>query len=240
MTYALSDGAVRELSGACALDLEMFRRAHVEARVHRALALEGIEDVDELRDRLLSDDASRAAFRRSVAISVTSLFRDADQFDTLLGALDPKPVRDRPVRAWSAGCATGEEAWSIAAVLAKRGVADGAVVLGSDLMRENVQAARALRPLPTELGTRVPDTLHLRFECRDLVNDGIPGGGWDIVLCRNVAIYLAPEQRQALHVALARSVRRGGLLMLGRSERLHQPATLGLVREAPHLYRRVA
>ncbi|MBO9534414.1 MAG: hypothetical protein J7513_15685 [Solirubrobacteraceae bacterium] len=240
MTTVLSDGAVRALSGACALDLTMFRRSHVEGRVHRALALEQVDAIDELRARLASDDRSRDAFRRSVAISVTRLFRDPEQFEVLARALRTHPLPPRPVRAWSAGCATGEEAWSIAATLAKIGRADGARILGSDLMPENVRIARTLAPAADQLGgAPLPDSLRMRFEVRDLVNQGVPGGGWDLVLCRNVAIYLAADQRRELHLALAGSIRLGGFLMLGRSERLHEPTALGVERVAPHLYRRV-
>ncbi len=80
----------------------------------------------------------------------------------------------------------------------------------------------------------------MRFEVRDLVEQGSPGAGWDVVLCRNVAIYHAEEQRRRIHHILARALAAHGLLLVGRSERLSDPAALGLHRLAPHLYRRAA
>jgi chemotaxis protein methyltransferase CheR len=59
------------------------------------------------------------------------------------------------------------------------------------------------------------------------------------VLCRNVAIYLAPEARDRLHRALAGALAPGGVLLLGRSERLTAPEELGLRQVAPHAYGRV-
>jgi chemotaxis protein methyltransferase CheR len=239
MTATLSDADIVGLSVACDLDLANFRRTHVEARVARALEQERAENVAELRDRLTTTDAAREAFRRSVAISVTGLFRDAEQFEQLAEALRAEPKKPRPPRVWSAGCATGEESWSLAALLARLGRADGALVLGSDLLPENVRAARRLRPTARELGgVVIPATMRVRFECRDLVHDGAPGTGWDIVLCRNVAIYLEEARRRQVHRTLALALARQGLLLLGRSERLSDPAALGLRRLSPHLYLR--
>ena len=123
----------------------------------------------------------------------------------------------------------------------KLGRADGATVLGSDVLAENVRVARTLRLTSADLrGARLPSTLRVRFECRDIVGQGAPGTGWDVVLCRNVAIYLDAAHRRAVHDSLARAARTGGVVMLGRSERFGDPDAFGLRRVAPHIYRRVA
>ncbi|MEH3054215.1 MAG: methyltransferase domain-containing protein [Patulibacter minatonensis] len=241
MTAVLSDRDVEQLSAACALDLTSFRRSHVEARVQRALLAARLDDVEDLRRRIIGDDDARTAFRRSVAISVTSMFRDPAQFEVLTDVLFDEPRPSRPIRAWSAGCSTGEEVWSLAAVLTRLGRAAAATVLGSDVLAENVRIARLLNPSTSELGgVRVPADAKLRFECRDVARQGAPGAGWDLVLCRNMAIYLSDEPRRAVHRTLARALRPGGILMLGRSERLGDPGSLGLERIRPHLYRRTA
>lgn len=239
MTGTLTDADIAGLSVASDLDLASFRRTHVEARVARALEQERVPTVADLRDRLTRSEVARDAFRRSIAISVTGLFRDGEQFDVLADALRATPPSSRPPRVWSAGCATGEEVWSTAAMLARLGRGEGALVLGSDLLPENVRAARLLRPTPGDLrGAKIPVTLRLRFECRDLVHQGAPGRGWDVVLCRNVAIYLEEARRRQVHRILAAALGRHGLLLLGRSERLNDPGALGLRRLSPHLYLR--
>lgn len=239
MTGALTDADITGLSVACDLDLTSFRRTHIEARVARAIESERVDGIAELRDRIMNSEAARDAFRRSVAISVTGLFRDGEQLEVLADALRSAPPQTRPPRVWSAGCATGEEAWSMAAVLARLGRGEGALVLGSDLLPENIRAARQLRPTSGDLqGARIPPTLRIRFECRDLVHHGAPGTGWDVVLCRNVAIYLEEARRRQVHRTLASALRRQGLLLLGRSERLSDPGALGLRRLSPHLYLR--
>jgi len=66
-----------------------------------------------------------------------------------------------------------------------------------------------------------------------------PAGRWRLVLCRNVAIYLALEARRALYATLVSALADGGVLMLGRSERLLDAPSLGLRPVAPHAYERV-
>jgi chemotaxis methyl-accepting protein methylase len=63
---------------------------------------------------------------------------------------------------------------------------------------------------------------------------------WHLVVCRNVAIYLTSVAKRRLHEALAGALAAGGLLLLGRSERLDDASALGVVRVGPHTYRRPA
>jgi chemotaxis methyl-accepting protein methylase len=73
-------------------------------------------------------------------------------------------------------------------------------------------------------------------ESADLVRDPAPGGHWDLVLRRNVAIYLDAAAKARLHRTLAGVLPAGGVLMMGSSERLRDPAALGLRRIEPHVY----
>jgi len=69
--------------------------------------------------------------------------------------------------------------------------------------------------------------------------DPPPPGRWGLILCRNLAIYLRSEAKTRLHRQLAGVLAPHGVLLLGRSERLSDPAALGLEPVAPHAYRRV-
>lgn len=227
------------LGVATGLDLDSFRREHVVQVIRRALDREGVQTEGALRRLLRADDDARRRFRRAIAVSVSGLFRDPAQFDLLERSLLPELLeRGRRLTVWSAGCSDGSELASIALVLERLGALDDALLLGSDLLEENLVLARAgdyeERILSDELKTR------LRWERRDLVRDGAPGGGWRLVLCRNVAIYLSPDARTALHRTLASSLSVGGILLLGRSERLVRPSELGLEPAGAHAYRRVA
>ncbi|MEA2249540.1 MAG: chemotaxis protein methyltransferase CheR [Solirubrobacteraceae bacterium] len=231
-------GTLGALSAASGLALETFRAEHVADRIERALAAEGLKRQADLAGRLGGDEQARARFRRSVAVSHSGFFRDPDQFEALEQRVLPRLLEHvARLRVWSAGCATGLELLSLAVVLDRLGALEHAHLLGSDLLEENVQVARAGADAVTEITPAI--RAKPRWERRDLVGEPPPGGHWDLVLCRNVAIYLQPEAKARLHRNLADALARGGVLMIGRSERLSDPAALGLRRLEPHVYERL-
>jgi chemotaxis methyl-accepting protein methylase len=207
----------------------------VDERVRRALEREREADLDALVSRLQRDADARARFRRAVAVSASRLFRDEVQFELLERRILPElAAAGGHIRAWSAGCAAGQELYSLALVLERMGHLDRSFLLGSDLLEENVSAAT--RGEVAELSAAV--RARVRWEQRDLVGDPPPPGHWSLILCRNVGIYLAAPAKRALHAKLAARLERGGYLMLGRAERIGDARAVGLERIAPHTYRR--
>jgi chemotaxis protein methyltransferase CheR len=237
LNAAFSADEVRGLSRASDLDLSMYRSSHVEARVSRTMERAGAADAAALEALIDADDAIRAELRRSIAISVTGFFRDPEQFELLEPFL--APLRDvRRPRIWSAGCSTGRELWTMAVLLDRLGIAGRSQFLGSDILAENVQEARRGLTDAEIGGHTLPADARLQFEVRDIVRDGSPGERWDVVICRNMAIYLEPDARVRLHEMLISCLDPGGLLLLGRSERLSSPRALGMQLLGPHLYRK--
>ena len=227
------------LSRVAGLELGAYRTEHTAERVRRAIARERVADVGCLARLLRADPAARARFRASVAVSVSGLFRDPAQFDLLERELLPPLLADgRRLRVWSAGCADGSELYSVGILLERLGALERSFLLGSDLLEENLAAA--MRAVYGGVSIAKELRAHTHWEQRDLIRDGAPPGTWHLILCRNVAIYLTPGAKRALHETLAGALVAGALLLLGRSERLSDPKRLGLVRVAPHAYRKVA
>jgi len=226
------------LSRELGIELGAYREEHVSERIRRTLEREKLESGAELVRLVRVDPEARGRLRRSVAVSVSGLFRDPAQFDLLERELLPVLLASgvRP-RVWSAGCADGSELYSVAILLERLGALERASLLGSDLLEENLAAARK----GVYAGVTVSEHLRarVRWERRDLVRHGAPPGRWDLVLCRNVAIYLGAPAKRKLHELLAGSLAPGGVLLLGRSERLGDPTKLELERVAPHAYRRL-
>lgn len=223
------------LARVSALPLDGFRDEHLATQLRRALTSERVPDAGALARRLAADPTALRRFRRSIAVSVTGPFRDPHQFDLLERELLP-PLLARPgrLRVWSAGCSDGSELISVGRVLDRLGGLERAQLLGSDLLEENVERARAgTAELPEpELRRR------LRWEQRDLLAGEAPAGSWQLIVCRNVAIYFTAPARERLDALLAEALAPGGVLLLGRAERLRDAAALGLVPAGPHAYRR--
>jgi chemotaxis protein methyltransferase CheR len=231
--------ATRALSEAADLELAAYREEHVQERVRRALAREGVADEAALAGLLAADSVARGRFRRSLAISVSGLFRDPAQFELLERELLPPLVASRRrLRVWSAGCADGSELYSLALVLERLGALDRSFLLGSDVLDENLAAARA--GVFGDVAIDASIRRRLRWEQRDLVRHGSAPGPWHVILCRNLAIYLSQAAKRALHEHLVAALAPGGVLLLGRSERLARPHELGLARAGAHAYRRAA
>jgi chemotaxis protein methyltransferase CheR len=230
------DGSVL-LARTVGIDLGSYREQHVTERIRRALDREGVPDVARLDRLLRADPEARARFRRSIAVSVSGPFRDPVQFELLERELLPELLADRrKLTVWSAGCADGSELYSLGIVLARLGRIADSLLVGSDLLDENIAAARAgsydEMPVPDVVRSRV------RWERRDVLRDGAAPGPWRLILCRNLAIYLEPNAKAVLHWTLAESLTRGGILLLGRSERIADPSAFGLERAGAHAYRK--
>ncbi len=200
---------------------------------------------------LLSSERGDDEFRRLlplVTVGKTNFFRDDRQFRALAALLPGLVGRARtggdPVRIWSAGCATGEEPYSIAMSFAEAGAAPEEVeLLATDVNPEAVAAAarglyeaRRSREIPAPLLARhfdqEGDAWRVRTSLRrylrairphNLVSGAFPDpeyGGWDVIFCRNVIIYFDTPTTQRVLEQFHRALTPGGYLFLGYSESL--------------------
>lgn len=224
---------IEALSRASGLPLDAFKPDHVSRQVERALRNEAVNDTEALTRRLDRDPDARSRFRASVAISVSGTRRDPAQFELLEREVLPAIVeREGAVRVWSAGCADGSELYDLGELLERHDVLGRSFLLGSDILERNLRTAAAQERAATSPAVRA----RVRWERRDLVSEQPPPGNWRLILCRNLAIYLRPEVRDALHRKLAGALACGGYLMLGRSERVANPDAIGVEPAGANVY----
>ncbi|AKQ64820.1 Chemotaxis protein methyltransferase CheR [Myxococcus hansupus] len=194
----------------------------------------------------------------ALVVNKTDLFRDDVQLAAFRSqVLTPLVARlRRPLRVWSAGCATGEEVATLLVLLAEAGADPGSTVLGTDIAGDVLHRARWLAFSREQLN-RVPPELRARyftragakeslapalrerasFQSHNLMATPYPeapgGGGFDVIFCRNVLIYFTAEAFQSTVAALAASLAPGGTLVLSASEPLLQvPPSLRVHRGA--------
>ena len=228
----------------------------METRLAPLLRREGLKDLEALAERLRSTIrvAHNAELAREVVEAMTTnetlFFRDAKPFTHLrqqtLPRLHQSRQASRPLRIWSAAASTGQEAYSLAMVLAEhRDMMSGrpVEVLGTDLAREPIQRAReglytqfeVQRGLPVQMlikyfekeerGWRVKPDIRAAVQFREwnLLADLSALGMFDVVFCRNVLIYFDLPTKTRVLNAIARQLVSDGLLYLGGAE-----TTLGL------------
>jgi len=217
-------------------------------------------DVNEY-DRLLD----------ALTINVTKFFRNAETWAALAPYLEERwRARAGAVAAWSAGCASGEESYTIAAALAETARAtrtsewlSRATVLATDIDRVSLDRARAARypagafaemrdelqrrwiEPPAADGTRSPVAAVralVQVQRHDLTTERPPAGPFDLVVCRNVVIYFDRATQERLFQQFAAALRPEGLLVLGKVETLLGPArdALRIENTRERIYRRPA
>jgi len=254
--YAAFCEGVRALTQ---IDLLQYKRGQMERRIRTFAQRRGSADLTAYLAALRADRAELDGFLDRVTINVSQLWRNPEQWTALERDVLPELLRDAPlgrIRAWSAGCSYGAEAYTLAALCRELGAAR-AEILGTDIDRRMVERAARGR-FSDEDGRSAPRALLerwfardgdgwqarrelralVRFEVGDLLRMRPRREAYDLVLCRNTVIYFTEEVRDALHERLVASLRPGGCLVIGSTERVSRPRELGLVATHPFTYRK--
>jgi chemotaxis protein methyltransferase CheR len=249
-------------------DFRDYAPASLRRRVRRAVRLEGVSSLSALQERVLRDPEAFQRFISCLSVQVTGMFRDPAVFRALRTQVLPL-LRTYPyVRIWDAGCSTGEEAYSLAILLAEEGMLEKTRIYATDLSDDLLRQARSgvlpLRDMRSHTaayhragGRRdfseyysadhqnalLRDDLRrvIVFSQHNLAHDG-SFNEFQLILCRNVMIYFDQPLRERVHRLLYESLVTFGVLAVGVKETLRYTPYAdryeGLA-ESLGLYRRV-
>lgn len=234
--------------------LAMYKEKCLRRRLAIRMRAVGAEDYHAYADRLATEPGEAALLLQTLSIGVTGFFRNPEAWERLRAALPSVPRRiGQPLSGWSAGCASGEEAWTLAMLMADLTAAGGAgseavfQLDGTDLDQRALGTARdgwypedAFAEAPDGLvrrwtepvgntrggGRKIHDGLRtrVRFRLHDLGADPPPAAPYDVIVCRNVLIYFERPTQEVLFERFADALHPGGLLLLGKVEALYGPA----------------
>lgn len=238
-----------ELYQTTGLDFSNYKRSTVLRRLERRLQLNGAETLTAYLTLMQETPSEVTALQKDLLISVTSFFRDPAAFEALEETVIPaifegKGAADQ-VRAWVPGCATGEEAYSIAMLLVEYAeqlgdAAPDIQVFATDVDDDALAFGRkGVYPNAIEADV-APDRIHTFFQTNGdfyQINYGLreqvlfaehnlledpPFSNVDLVSCRNLLIYLNQTLQEHAYRLIHYSLRNRGYLFLGRSEALGQ------------------
>lgn len=229
-------------------DFRNYAYPSLRRRVLRSIGLEGAETISALQERVLRDPECMSRFLGALSVSTTSMFRDPDFYLCLRREVVPI-LRTYPfVRIWHAGCASGEEAYSLAIILYEEGLYDRCRIYATDISDGLLQTAtRGIFPLAAMRdntakylqsgGERDFSSYYtasekhaifrrflrrnMVFSNHNLVSDAV-FNEFNLILCRNVMIYFDASLRRRVHTLLYQSLGRLGVLGLGSQESLEQ------------------
>ena len=248
-------------------DFTHYSRASLKRRLERALAQTGLTHFTELLDRLFHDEKCFDDFLKIMSITVTEMFRDPAFYQAVREHVVPVLKTYPFVKIWHAGCATGEEVYSMALLLHEEGFLDRARMYATDFNKHSLDTA-SNGVYPTrhmelyaanyrasggkgdfsdyfsngyELA-KLKDFLKERvtFSYHNLVTDGV-FGEMNIICCRNVLIYFDKTLQDQVLLKFAESLRHGGFLCLGNRESLNFSAVRSLfdpVEKTQRIYRK--
>ncbi len=231
-------------------DFSHYKRSTVMRRLQRRMQVTRKENFEEYFSYLRDHVEEAQALLADLLISVTTFFRDPKAFEALAQKVIPHLFRGEhnPIRVWVAGCATGEEAYSIAMLLmeeaSKHELRPEIQVFGSDMDSRALNIAREGR-YPTAIEadvneerlrrffSRDGDNYRVKRELRDAVlfaNHSLlkdpPFSRLDLISCRNLLIYLDRDLQQQVLATLHYGLNSDGYLFLGSSESGEHPEGL--------------
>jgi two-component system CheB/CheR fusion protein len=243
-------GLLEYLLNARGFDFHGYKSASLARRIRKRMEAVGLDRFAAYQEYLEVHPNEFATLFNVILINVTAFFRDPPAWEAvrtlalpqILGGKSP----EEPIRAWSAGCATGEEAYTIAMILAEElgpdRFHDRVKIYATDVDEEALNTARQaayperqVEGVPPELRSKYFERLEglylfrkdLRqqviFGRHDLINDA-PISRIDLLTCRNTLMYLSAETQARVVARLHFALNDGGFLLLGRAETLMAPS----------------
>lgn len=221
-----------------------YEESYLDRRISARMRRTGAEDYADYHELLEESDEERAELLDTFSVNVTKFFRDEKVWTALRSVLEELAAETRTVDIWSAACADGREPYSLAMLALDAGLSSSSVdILATDIDENALERARqgvytstrttdldeqlSFLDSPAEYVETEADTISIKqkpsqlvtFDRHDLIT-GDPKDGFDLVLCRNVCIYLDSEYKRPILETVSQSLREGGYLVLGQTETL--------------------
>ena len=248
-------------------NFSQYKPGTISRRIERRMAVHRIESIDVYVKYLQQTPAEVDALFRDLLIGVTSFFRDPAAFKALEEFVIPKLFAGRPadstIRVWSAGCSSGEEAYSVAMLLREQmdtlKQSFKVQIFGTDVDSRAIAAARA-GIYPANIAADIPPERLARFFSAELdgsvyrIHKGLrdmlifsehnvikdpPFFKLDLICCRNLMIYLGYDLQKKLLRQFHYALNPGGRLFLGTSETVGESVNLfAVLDQKAQLYQR--
>ncbi|WP_372347250.1 CheR family methyltransferase [Streptomyces sp. KL116D] len=240
------EGLLEFLRDARGFDFSGYKRSSLGRRIRKRMSDVGIDSYADYRDQLETNAGEFGALFNTILINVTSVFRDADAWTFLQREVVPELLAqvggDEEIRVWSAGCSSGEEAYSLAIMFAEALGLEEALnrvkIYGTDVddealrdARSGLYPAKTLEPLAPELRDKYFEQNGSQFSFRsdlrrrvifgrhDITRDA-PISRLDLLVCRNTLMYFNVEAQTQIIDRFHFALREGGYLFLGKAEML--------------------
>lgn len=248
-------------------DFHGYEKNSLERRIRNLTAEFGLGGFAEFQRAVLADSAVFQRLLAELSVSVTGFFRHPEQFRRLREEIVPYLTSFPLIKIWSAGCSTGEEAYSLAILLDELGLLEKSRIFATDINRYSLEMAKAGLFPKDSLGQSLDNYRnsggigafdekvrvgthflkadsrlceHIMFFHHSLSQDGV-FNEFQLIMCRNVLIYFDKNLQKQTLQGFARSLHHDGFLVLGPQDGLQHLATVQGFKphgSGGHIYRR--
>ncbi|MFP3909072.1 MAG: CheR family methyltransferase [Halobacteriota archaeon] len=234
------------------LGLSAYKDSYLMRRLRARMVRKGIESEKDYLNVLRRDKKELKALKDSLSINVTNFFRNPEVWDRLKELLKGKEY----IKTWSAACADGREPYSLAIISEQIGV--DMRIISTDINKDALQKGRegifynigeelyylkdVHRYFNASDGKYMVKSFlkkNVEFIFHDIINNPPPARDFDLVLCRNFLIYIEPENKSIVSKHLAESMKKGALLVLGKTETLPIEKKFEAVDRVNKIFRRI-
>ncbi|WP_285890222.1 CheR family methyltransferase [Halalkalibacter oceani] len=245
---------IKEKTG---IDLSLYKEAQMKRRLTSLRDKKGFRTFRSFYEAICQDEKLFNEFLERMTINVSEFYRNAKRWEVLEQKILPRLLRENPrLKLWSAACSTGEEPYTLAMIMSKFKPLKDVSILATDIDQAILERAkvglypeRSLKEAPTEairsffhkepIGYRVKQEIKdtVSFKQQNLLADRFDDQ-YDLIICRNVMIYFTEEAKHELYHKFSRALRPGGVLFVGSTEQIFNPAVYQFCSEDTFFYQK--
>ncbi|WP_140937468.1 CheR family methyltransferase [Sphingobacterium lumbrici] len=267
ITFEELDEIVYLLKNVADYDLSGYAKSSLKRRVQRLMGIESMDLVD-LKNAILNVEGFFGYFIQEITVNVTEMFRDPFFYQELNNVVFPYLQTYPQLRIWSAGCATGEEAYSLSILLHEEDLLNRSFIYGTDISQQTINTAKkgvytmekiksytenynriGLNSKFSDHYTAMYDAAIINNEYRNrvlfsnhnLVSDNV-FNEFQLICCRNVLIYFDKELQRRVLKLFYESLSLFGFLCLGTKESLYQQeinANFKVINKSLNIYQKI-
>lgn len=252
--YSTFIGNIKKKTG---IDLSLYKESQMKRRLTSLYEKKGFKNFNDFYDAIHKDPSVLEEFLDRMTINVSEFYRNAQRWEVLEKTIYPRLLSNsKKLKVWSAACSTGEEPYSLAMTLSSHLPLKEIAIQATDLDQGAIDRARvglyperALKEAPKAIVEKyfinegayyqVKDEVKrtVTFKQHNLLNDRYDTG-FDLIVCRNVMIYFTEEAKDQIYENFSKALRPGGILFVGSTEQIFNPARYGFEVEDTFFYRK--
>lgn len=237
---------VQNLQRKTGINLSYYKENQMRRRLTSLIEKKGFSNFNDFYNALWQNEELYGEFLDRMTINVSEFFRNGNRWEVLKSRVIPDLIQNKRIKCWSAACSTGEEPYTLSMILKNYFPDTKAEIIANDIdeialkkAQEGIYFDRSMKEVPENIKSKyfkvenklfyITDEIKssVKFKRLDLLIDRFDTN-YDLIICRNVMIYFTDEAKNLLYQKFSDALRPGGVLFVGSTEQIFNPAKYNL------------